>query len=361
MSTPPYLVKGADPILREDAVAKLVAELLAGDDRTLAIAELTVPGKMSPGGDADASGDADGGSGAEGRGGVVAAILNAALSPPFMTSRRIVVVREVEHLTSVDAEPLAAYIADPLDTTVLVFVTGGGRLPASLTKAWKGVVVERAPEAEQTSDVLAVALRGTGLALTPDASALVNAHLGDDAGRVPQLVELLVAAYGPGATLGAGDVEPYLGEAGSVPAYQLTNAIESGDVAGALETLARMLNATGPRQPKPMHALQVMALLHNHYRRLLRLDDTAIHGEADAIEALGGRVKPYPARKALEHARALGTDGLRRAVDYLHEADVGLKGATGMPEQAVIEVLVARLAGLSNRARGRRGRAGARR
>ena len=46
---------------------------------------------------------------------------------------------------------------------------------------------------------------------------LVTAHLGEDAGRVGSLVDVLRSAYGDDATLDADDVAPYLGEAGAVP------------------------------------------------------------------------------------------------------------------------------------------------
>ena len=68
------------------------------------------------------------------------------------------------------------------------------------------------------------------------------------------------------------------------------------------------------------------------------------------MAALGGKVKPYPAGLALRQARLLGSDGLRTAYAHLAKADVDLRGATGLPEDAVLEVLIARLAGLSRRA-----------
>jgi DNA polymerase-3 subunit delta len=208
------------------------------------------------------------------------------------------------------------------------------------------------PENERTGDVLARHLHDAGLELRPDAGKLVTAHLGEDAGRVPQLVELLTSAFGAGATLDVGDVEPYLGDAGSVPGYLLTNAIEAGDMAGALDTLRRMLTASSPGQPRPMHPLQVMGMLHSYYRRVARLDDAGVRNPRDAVAALGGRVKEYPARKALEAARGLGSGGLQQAYDYLFAADLDVKGARAIPEDAVMEVLVARLAALHGRARG---------
>jgi DNA polymerase III delta subunit len=93
-----------------------------------------------------------------------------------------------------------------------------------------------------------------------------------------------------------------------------------------------------------------MAVLHKHYQRMLRLDDPQVGGEQDAVAALGGKVKPYPAGLALRQARLLGAAGLRTAYGHLAKADVDLRGATALPEDAVLEVLVARLAGLSRRA-----------
>jgi hypothetical protein len=70
------------------------------------------------------------------------------------------------------------------------------------------------------------------------------------------------------------------------------------------------------------------------------------------VAALDGRVKEYPARKALDQARALQAGGLRQAFDHLFAADLDLKGARAIPEDAVLEVLVARLAALAGRTRG---------
>jgi DNA polymerase-3 subunit delta len=344
-----YVVTGTDPVLRREALDELLADLVGDEDRELTVEELTVPGRAAPG-----DGDGDARTGAEGREEVVAAALNAAHSPPFMTGRRVVVLHEAGNLGKDDVEPLIHYLADPMDTTSLVVVVGGGKLPKAFADALKAAdAVTIGPAGERTGDVLARHLEAAGLDLRPEAAKLVAAHLGEDAGRVPQLVDLLASAFGSGATLDTADVEPYLADAGSVPNYVLTNAIEAGDVAGALGTLRRLLTATGPGQARPMHPLQVMGTLHSYYRRLLWVDDPDVRNPRDAVAALGGRVKEYPARKALDAARSLGADGLRRAYDYLFAADLDIKGARAIPEDAVLEVLVARLAALSSRARGR--------
>jgi DNA polymerase III subunit delta len=346
-----YLVKGSDPVLRARVVDALLAEILGDVDRSLALEDITIPGRAGAEDDPDAAG------GAEGRSAAVAAVLNAATSPPFMTEQRVVVVRDAGALTAADADGLVRYLADPLDSTVLVLVAGGGTLPPALAKKLKEVgAEERAPDSEKTADVLRDTALGAGLRLKPDAARSIATHLGEDAGRVAGLVEVLEAAFGgtqkeghEGAQLDAEDVAPYLGDAGAIPSYQLTNAIEAGDPASALEVLHRLLKVSSAQQPKPMHPLQVMGVLAGYYRRILRLDDPAVRSPADAVAALGGRVKEFPARKALDQARALGTVGIRQAFDALHQADLDLKGARGIPEDTVMEVLVVRLARLAAR------------
>ena len=98
------------------------------------------------------------------------------------------------------------------------------------------------------------------------------------------------------------------------------------------------VSVPSPTQPKPMHSLQVLGLLHSQYRKLLALDDPAIRSAEDAAAALGGRTSPNAARFRLRQARALGSDGLRQAFDHLARADLDIKGERAIPEDAVLDV-----------------------
>jgi hypothetical protein len=89
----------------------------------------------------------------------------------------------------------------------------------------------------------------------------------------------------------------------------------------------------------------VMAILHSHYGRLLRLEGSGAHDEASAGAVLG--IKGFAARKAVERARAMGPDAIHSAIQLLAQADMDLRGQRELPEGAVLEVLVARLCRLS--------------
>jgi DNA polymerase-3 subunit delta len=354
-----YLVKGGDPILRDREAARLIDELVGDEDRTLLVEEYTVPARAAAAGAA-----ADDDAPAEdvaGAAPIITAVVNAAQSPPFMTSKRVVVVRDYEALPADSVAPIVTVLDDLLDTTEIVFVAGaGGRVVKALADAL-GKANVRGGASEKLTDVLQRELDRAGLTLQGSAARVVIDHLGDDAGRIAALVDLWESSFGPGTHLELDDVAPYLNDVGAVKPYELTNRIEEGDVAGALEVLHRLLTVTSPTQPKPMHPLQVLGILAGRYRKLARLDAASVNTVDDAHTVWGGK-SSYPAKKALEAARGLGAEGFARAFAELHRADIGIKGATGLPEGAVLEITVARLANLhrggGRGARGARARSG---
>jgi len=114
-----------------------------------------------------------------------------------------------------------------------------------------------------------------------------------------------------------------------------------------LAALHRMLGA-GDRHP-----LVLMATLHGHFGRMLRLDGVEGLDEAGAARLLGLKGSTFPARKALDGARSLGSPGIAEAFRLLAAADLDLRGATAWPERLVLEVLVARLSRLRRAQRSR--------
>ena len=341
-----YFVQGSDPALHDREVQHLIDELLGGDDRSFALDDHTVGGRRRAGAaeNDDEDESADGSLELP----AFAVITTALQSPPFMTDARVVVVREIGNLTSEQGQWLATWIADPLDGVHLVLVGGGGRTPTALDKAVKATAEVVGPAAEGTADVLAHELRDAHLKIAPDAAKHVAARFGDDASRVPEFVEVLHATYGEDAVLSVDDVDQYLGDLGTAGRFDLANAIDRGDVGGTLETLHRLLTATSATQPKPLHPMQVMATLGYHYQRLVRLDDPTIVTKEHAAAALGMR-SAGGARFSLDASKRLGREGLREAVGLLAQAELDLRGASGLDERTVMDVLVARLAALSRR------------
>ncbi len=316
-----FLVEGGDQTLLSEAVVDLVGELVGSDDRSLAVED-------------------HGGEEVD-----LAAVADACATPPFLVSRRVVVVREIGRFNTDDVAPLLAYLEDPLPTTSLVLVAGGGTTPAKLVAAVKarGRVIATAVDSRGATDWVHDRLRSAGLILDRAGEDLLVSHLGEDVSRLVPILAVLEAAYGPGARLGPEEIEPYLGEAGSVTPWAFTDAIDTGDTARALELLHRLLEG-GQRHP-----LVVLAILHRHVQSLLRVDGGSIRTEAAAAAAMGipkGR-STYPAKKALRSAQQWGSANIAEGIGLLADAEVDLKGASAWPGEAVLEVLVGRLCRLA--------------
>jgi DNA polymerase-3 subunit delta len=278
----------------------------------------------------------------------VMAVIDAAQTPPFFADRRVVVARGLGRFGTDELAPLLAYIADPLPTTVLVLTATGGPVSQKVTNAVKKVGRVVDVSLRQAKDAKAwfqARLKDAPVRLDPPAARVVAAHVGEDVGKLVGILTLLEGVHGRGARLTVEDVEPYLGEAGGVAPWALTDAIDAGHTDEALAQLHRLLGGGG------RHPLVVLSTLHTHYARMLRLDGAEVADETGAAAVLGLTGSTFPARKALAQARRLGHGGVSRAITLLADADLALKGAIEWPPELVLEVLVARLSRLVPRPR----------
>jgi DNA polymerase III subunit delta len=339
-----HLVRGDDAALVGAAVSEVVHRLVGQGDRELMVEELV-------GDDYE-----------------LGAVVDAALTPPFLTERRIVVARNLRRFLPsrataaegpADEEdddddepavapaagvlaPLLAYLASPLPSTDLILEVWKRATPRALLDAVKragGALVETNVKAGKERLVwLEEHLRGASVNIDQEARGAIGLHVGEDLARIAPLLELLESTFGPGAHIGLPEVRPFLGEAGGVPPWDLTDAIDAGHTRQALTLAARMLGG-GERHP-----LQVMAILHSHYTRLLRLDGSGLRGEADVAALL--KVAPFQAKRIVATSHRLGHDGVSQAIGLLAQADRDLRGERDLPEDVVMEVLVARLSRL---------------
>lgn len=314
-----HLVRGDDPALVAQSVQALVAQLVEGRDPALVVEEHGTADVLE-----------------------VGVVVDACTTPPFLVDRRVVVVRDAGRLAAADAQRLAGELAHLAPSVHLVLAAGGGSLAAALVRAAAGageVVDTAAGRGRDRARWLAAHLGAAPVHLDPAAARLLEDHLGEDLGRLSGILDALASGYGRGATIGADDLRPFLGEAGSVPPWELTDAVDAGDAAASLRALHRLLVAGG-RAP-----LAVLAVLHTHFSNVLRLEGADIASPEEAAAAIGTR-STFVARKALDRARRLGTERTGRAMTLIAAADLDLKGASALAPELVLEILVARLARL---------------
>lgn len=316
------IFSGPEPSLLADAVRDRVNELVVEQDRALVLEELS------------------------GEEYTIEQVVDAVQTPPLLSERRVVVARSFNRFKADELKPLIELLNDPPSTTDLVVEWGSGAVPKKFVEAVKAV------GGEQTK----TGAPGTGRArsgwfqerfdtsviqLDAGARQLISDHLGEDVSRLTGLLQTLEGVYGVDAKLGEAEVQPFIGDEGAVPPWDLTDALDRGEMKTALRVVQRMMGA-GDRHP-----LQIMASLHSHYERILRLDGTQISNEKDAAAHLEMKGSTYPAKKALAQMRRLGPEKTRRAIKLLSQTDVDLRGKSALDGDILVEILVARLAQLS--------------
>ena len=140
--------------------------------------------------------------------------------------------------------------------------------------------------------------------------SLLEKSVGEEIARVPAILATLESVFGSDSDLQSSDIEPYIGQAGNVVPWELTNEITSGNTASALEILTRM-QGNGAQ-----HQMQILGFLSNHYFRILQLSGRNGMSADEAANLLGDK-SSFRAKKTLSEANRLGPKSLNELFNYL--------------------------------------------
>ena len=334
MSTSSICVVGTDATMVYDSLHNVVESALGTLDPTVALEDFTAR-------------DSSAGESATAR------LLDALYTPGMLVERRVVVVRDAQYVTSDEVKALLEWMASPTPQTVLVLAVVGAKSNKLVKAADEVVDVNVGNRQVDRQEFVAGKFAQYKVTADRNVVSVVVSRVGDDLARVDALARTLRAIYGT-APLSVAHIEPYLGDPGGVPEWDLTDAIDAGDASRAITVARRMLDSKGRA------GLQIVNLLQRHFLRLARLTGAPVRDADEAASLLG--IKSFPAGKALAAARRLGDVRVVEAVRLITRADLDLKGgvtfgssddssAADATDLMVIEVLVARLARLSASAR----------
>ena len=338
MSSAIVCVVGTDATMVYDAVHNVITSALGDLDPSFALQDFTAKDVTSSGGES-----------------VVPRVLEALNTPPFLVDRRVVVVRDAQSLVADEVTALIEWMGAPFAGISLVLAVVGTKAHKLVKASTEVIEVNVGSRSSERVSFVEAKLAEYRVNIDHATALRVTQRVGDDVARVDALARTLRAIYGS-SPLNFDHVEPYLGDAGDVPEWDLTDAIDSGDSTKAIGVARRMLDSKGRA------GLQIVNMLQRHYLRMARLEGSGARGADDAAELLG--IKSFPAGKALQMSQRLGTARIATAVHWITDADGALKGAVSyggkdlntdldVTELTVTEVLVARLARMTLGARRR--------
>lgn len=248
-------------------------------------------------------------------------VVNSANTMPFMSERRLVIVRGVEKMGSADLETLAAYAKDPAPFTCLVLVGAKIAKNSRLYKAVSatGVVYEyAAPKRHEYAGEVVKLFRERGKRIEPRAAEALVEAVGRDLRKLDAETDKVTAYVGASEVVTVADVSAVASESAATSVFDMLDAIGSRDVGASLRLLRRVL-ADG-ESPLGIHAMIV-----RHVRALVgarALSDRRMSPDSIAPEL---SMAPWQARNAVRQAANFTPAELAAALRGLAAAEEEMK------------------------------------
>ena len=233
---------------------------------------------------------------------------------PFLSPKRMTLLREYYPKAETFKKGLKDYIENPSDVGVLVILNEKACEPL---KKFNNVCVVDCKKAELgllVRWIKAECVRN-GVETDGETASLLAEYCLSDMTRIETETQKLISYVGQGGRLTTQDVKDMVARDTEYKIYEMTDYIAKGKFDFALAVVKDMLSKgeTGQR---------ILSSVYNYYRRLLH---AAISGKTASQLATAFGMKEYPAKKLVEQASKFKKRALKSAVDKLTKADFEVK------------------------------------
>jgi DNA polymerase III subunit delta len=271
-------------------------------------------------------------------------IVRSAMTLPFMTRWRLVVVRRAQALNAKGADILTAYARDPNPTTCLILLADDnllasrerrsdhwllGALPATALVALplrKGRALE---------DWLKQRAAVEGVTVSDEAARLLVQWVGDDGARLlGEARKAALAGGGDHRKVGVNEVNAVVGEHRASDVFELTRAVERRDLSQSMRLLDRLLATEEP--------IFLLSLLTRSVRIALTVRDLAAAGQTADQIARSVRPVPVPVVQNIMQ-RVAGSAGAALPRQLARCCEVEWRCKSGGQGRAELTALVAEL------------------
>jgi DNA polymerase-3 subunit delta len=322
---PLFALTGDEDFLKRQVRAKLVADLLEEADPDFA---LTVY-----------SGDAA----------VWATVKSELETLPFLAPRRVVIIEQADQFVTAFRGQLEKYVADSTSRGVLILDVKTWPANTKLAKATQdSTIVAKTPGRTKLPAWCRVRAKDEyECELAVDASEWLVESVGDGMGQLDQELAKLATFAGAGKKITRDHVDKLVGRSRAAETFKIFDAIGQGKPAVALAILHRLFD----QDEEPMALLGAFSW---QLRRLAAISRVARTGVSlnEAFERVG--VPPFFRREMENQLRHLGKTRMDQVYDWLVETDIGMKGASELTPELIMERLVVKLARVKKPAPARR-------
>jgi DNA polymerase III subunit delta len=264
-------------------------------------------------------------------------VIAHATSFPMMSSKRVVVVKEFEKLATNETtkEIVAAYINNPLESTVFVLVSlepDFRRKPFTDLKKRAELVECKPLYDNQVPTWIADRIKHLGREANAEACRLMQAYVGNSLRSLQNEIDKLFLFIGDRKKVTAEDIAAVVGATKGYTIFELQNAVGRKDPKESIRILERMLEAGQSPQ-------MIIVMLTRFFTQLWKLSDSRARkmGEQDAAREIG--VPAYFIKQYVEFRSNFDVHQIEQNFKSLLEADTVLKSTSRDPH-LVLDLLI---------------------
>lgn len=177
----------------------------------------------------------------------IAEVLDELRTLPFLTDKRVVLIKDADDFISKNREQLERYFDSPSATAVLILTVNSWpantKLAKKLGKVGKLVAVVSPKPWQLPQKLVQYAADAYDKTLTKQAAELLVELAGDSLARLYSEIDKLTIYALDKKTITIEDVESLIGHNRLFNAFAVIDAVTAGDVAGAVDRLRKMFAA----------------------------------------------------------------------------------------------------------------------
>ena len=271
-------------------------------------------------------------------------LIAASETLPFMSDRRLVLVRDLPALTGrAEAdERIVAYLPSvPSSTLLLFYCTGkpdGRKKLYSAVKKLGGIVSFNPMKGPELTHFVTEAFREAGKECDERTAEYLVFTVGTDAGQLRSEITK-IASYASGRVkIEASDVTALATPSTECTVFQLVDAVVAGQSSRALTLLRNQLLSGADR-------MSLLSMLLRQYRLLQHVKIMQYEKKSmEYIHSVLG-VPSFAVDQYLRQASSYTGGQVKRAVSFCFDAEYGVKSGR-LPQEGAVEAVVIRLLAL---------------
>jgi DNA polymerase III subunit delta len=269
-------------------------------------------------------------------------VVAAANTLPFMSERRLVILRKADRMTADGLGILADYAADPNPETTLVLVASKIARNLRVFKAVDalgGVAEYKAPAKRDYARTVVGMFAEKGKTVGLDAAEVLVRAVGYDLRRLSVEIEKVISFTGDEVTLSRDEIEQVMSTTAPTSVFDFLDALGSRDCRDAMRVLAGLL-----AEGESVHGVHAMSV--RHIRNLLSshaLLERDGEGSATALISREVGVREWQARNLVAQARRFDAAELVGALLSAAESEAKMK--TSRDPRLVFEIWVLEVCG----------------